>query len=92
MKWSQHVMSDIFSCPLTKLSKENLLAMQQFVKSKQFKPTKCFYKEQLNENSLIVENKFNPISSGPCVYFGTKLKVLIQILKEKSNSLHQFIN
>ena len=50
-----------------------------------------FCKEQPNENSLIVENKFNPISSGTCVYFGTKLKVLIAYFEEKSNSLHLFI-
>ena len=40
-------------------------------------PQTVFAKEQPNKNSLIVENKFNPISSGPCVHFGTKLKVLI---------------
>ena len=53
---------------------------------------KCYYKEQPNENSLIVENKFNPISHRPCVHFGTKLKVLIAYFEEKSNSLHLFIN
>ena len=52
---------------------ENLLATQQFVKSKQFNSTNSFCKEQLNDNSLIAENKFNPISRGPCVHFGTKL-------------------
>ena len=56
---------------------ENLFAMQQFVKSKHFNPTKHSCREQPNENSLIVGNKFNPISCRPCVYFGTKLKVLI---------------
>ena len=39
--------------------------------------TNCFYQQQQNENSLVVENKFNPISSGPCVHTGTKFKVLI---------------
>ena len=58
--------------------------MQQFVKSKQFNPISCFYKEQPNENSLIVENKLNPLSSGPCVYYGKKLKVLIAHFKEKA--------
>ena len=52
---------------------------------------KCYYKEQPNENSLIVENKFNPISHRPCVHFGTKLKVLIAYFEEKRNSLHLFI-
>ena len=65
--------------------------MQTFVKSKQFIPMKCFYKEQLNENSLIVENKFNPISNRPCVHFGTKLKVFIVYFEAKSNSLHLLI-
>ena len=39
--------------------------------------TNCFYQQQQNENSLVVENKFNPISSGPCVHPGTKIKLLI---------------
>ena len=51
----------------------------------------CFRKEQPNENSLIVENKFNPISHRPCVYYGTKLNVLIAYFEEKSYSLHLFI-
>ena len=52
---------------------------------------KVYCKEHPNENRLIVENKFNPISSGPCVYFGTKLEDLIAFFKEKSYSLHLFI-
>ena len=52
---------------------------------------KHFCKEQPNENSLIVGNKFNPISHRPCVHFGTKLKVLNACFEEKSNSLHQLI-
>ena len=72
---------------------ENLLAMQQIVKSKQFNPTNCFCKEQPNKNSLIVGNKFNPISSGLCVHFGTKLKVLIVVSvenKQQHDSVHLF--
>ena len=52
-----------------------------------------FCKEQTNENSLIVGNKFNPISSGPCVHFGTKLKVLIAYFienKQQDDSVHLF--
>ena len=67
--------------------------MQYFVKWTQFNPTNCFCKERPNENSLIVENKFNPISSGPCVDFGTKLKVLIVFLienKQQDDSVHLF--
>ena len=67
--------------------------MQQLVKSKRFNPTNCFCKEQSNKNSLIVENKFNPISSGPCVHFGTKLKVLIAFFvenKQQDDSVHLF--
>ena len=44
-----------------------------------------------NENSLGVEKKFNPISSGTHVHLGTKLKVLISFFREKSNSLYSFI-
>ena len=36
-------------------------------------PQTVFAKNNQNENSLIVENKFNPISSGPCVHFGAEL-------------------
>ena len=53
----------------------------------------CFYQQQQNENSLIVENKFNPISSGPCVHFGTKFKVLIVLFvenKQQDDSVHLF--
>ena len=72
---------------------ENVLATQQFVKSKQFNPTNCFCKEQTNENSLIVEIKINPISSGSCVDFGTKLKDLIAFfveIKQQDDSVHLF--
>ena len=48
-------------------------------------------KEQLNENCLIVGNKFNPIHHRPCVHLGTKFKVLTAYFEEKSNSLHVFI-
>ena len=65
--------------------------MQQFAKSKQFNPMKNFSKEQPNENCLIAGNKFNPISHGPCVHFGKKLKVFIAYFEAKSNSLHLFI-
>ena len=90
MKQSQHVTLDIVSCLSTKLSVK-LYAMQQFVKLKQFNPTNCFCKEQPNENSEIVGNKFNPISHRPCVQFGTKLKFLIAYFEEKGNSLHLII-
>ena len=65
--------------------------MQYSVKWTQFNPTKCFCKQEPNENWVIVENKFNPIPSTYHVHLGTKLKVLIEFFKEKSNSLHQFI-
>ena len=54
---------------------------------------KHFCKEQLNENSLIGENKFNPIHGRPCVHFGTKFKVLIAFFienKQQSDSIHLF--
>ena len=56
-------------------------------------PQTVFAKNNQNENSLIVENKFNPISSGPCVHFGTKLKVLIAFSienKQQDDSVHLF--
>ena len=56
-------------------------------------PTNCSYQQQQNENSLVVENKFNRISSGPCVHFGTKLKVLIVFFvenKKEEDSVHLF--
>ena len=46
-----------------------------------------------NNLSLIVEYKFNPISSGPCVHFGTKLKVLIVLFvenKQQDDSVYLF--
>ena len=48
------------------------------------------YQQQQNENSLIVENKFNHISSGPCVYLGTKLKVLIAYFSEINQQSDSF--
>ena len=48
---------------------------------------------QSHENSLIVENKFNPISSGPCVHFGAELKVLLVFVVEnmqQDDSVHLF--
>ena len=42
---------------------------------------------------MIVENNFNPISSGPCVQPGTKLKVLIAYFvenKQQDDSFHLF--
>ena len=69
----------------------DLHATQYFVKWTQFNPMKHFCKEQPNENSFIVENKFNPIHGRPCVHFGTKLKVLIVFLienKQQSHSVH----
>ena len=44
---------------------------------------KCSRREQLNENCLIVGNKFNPICRRPSVSFGTKLKVLIAYFEEE---------
>ena len=49
---------------------------------------KLFYQQQQNENSLVVENKFNPITCTNHVHLGTKLKVLIHFFKEMSNSLY----
>ena len=54
---------------------------------------KHFCKEQPNENSFIVENKFNPIHGRPCVHFGPKLKVLIVFFtenKQQSDSVPLF--
>ena len=52
---------------------------------------KLFLQQQQNGNSLIVENNFNPISSGPCVHSGTKFKVLIAYFvenKQQDDSFH----
>ena len=40
-------------------------------------PQTAFTNNNKNENSLVVENKFNPIHGRPCVHPGTKFKVLI---------------
>ena len=56
-------------------------------------PTKCFYTQHQNGNSLGVENNFNPIFSGPCVHFGTKFKLLIVFFvenKQQNDSFHLF--
>ena len=67
--------------------------MQYFVKRQQINPTNCFYQQQQNESSLIVVNRINPISSGPCVHSSTKLKVLIVFFvenKQQDDSVHLF--
>ena len=67
--------------------------MQQNVKRQQINPTKCFYTQNQNGNSLVVENNFNPIFSGPCVHSGTKFKVLIVFFvenKQQDDSFHLF--
>ena len=53
----------------------------------------CFYTQHQNGNSLIVENNFNPIFSGPCVHSGTIFKVLIVSFvenKQQDDSFHLF--
>ena len=54
-------------------------------------PQTAFTDKQQNENSLIVENKFNPIPCTNHVNLGTELKALNAFFEEKSNSLHLFI-
>ena len=54
---------------------------------------KLFLAKHQNGNSLIVENNFNPIFSGPCVQPGTKFKVLIAYFvenKQQDDSFHLF--
>ena len=53
-------------------------------------PTNCFYQQQQYENSLVVENKFNPIHGRPCVHPGTKFKVLIAYLIEINRQSDSF--
>ena len=60
--------------PVDQTNEKLFISHVQFVKWKQFNPTNHFCKEQPNEDCLIVENKFNPISHRPCVYFGTKIE------------------
>ena len=80
MKWSQHVTLDMFLYPSTKMSRKfTCNATICYIKTIQ---SNCLCKEQPNKNSLIVATKFNPISSGSCVHFGTKLKVLIVFFVE----------
>ena len=53
----------------------------------------CFYTQHQNGNSLVVENIFNPIFSGPCVHSGTKFKVLMLFFienKQQDDSFHLF--
>ena len=54
---------------------------------------KFFYTQHQNGNSLVVENKFNPIHGRPCVHSGTKFKVLIVFFvenKQQDDSFHLF--
>ena len=51
---------------------------------------KLFLQQHQNGNSLIVENNFNPISSGPCVQPGTKFKVLIAYFVEINQQSDSF--
>ena len=57
---------------------------------KQINPTISFYQQQQNENSLIVENKLNPIHGRPCVHPGTKFKVLIACFIEINQQSDSF--
>ena len=50
-----------------------------------------FYQQQQNENSLAVENKFNPIHGRPCVHPGTKFKVLIAYFIEINQQSDSFL-
>ena len=64
-----------------------------FVSQQEINPTKCFYTQHTTGNSLVVENNFNPIFSGPCVHSGTKFKVLIVGFleyKQQDESFHLF--
>ena len=51
---------------------------------------KRFYQQQQNENSLVVENKFNPMHGRPCVHHGTKFKVLIAYFIEINQQSDSF--
>ena len=51
---------------------------------------KLFLPTTTNENSLIVENKFNPIHGRPCVHPGTKFKVLIAYFIEINQQSDSF--
>ena len=51
---------------------------------------KLFLPTTKNENSLIVENKFNPIHGRPCVHPGTKFKVLIAYFIEINQQSDSF--
>ena len=54
-------------------------------------PTNCFYQQHQNENSLVVENKFNPIHGRPCAHPGTKFKVLITYFVEINQQSDSFL-
>ena len=60
------------------------------LKWQQINPTNCFYQQQQNENSLVVENKFNPIHGRPCIHPGTKFKVLIAYFVEINEQSDSF--
>ena len=51
---------------------------------------KLFYQQHQNENSLVVENKFNPIHGRPCVHPRTKFKVLIVFFIENKQHSDSF--
>ena len=53
-------------------------------------PQTVFNQQQQNENSLVVENKFNPIHGRPCVHPGTKFKVLIAYFVEINQQSDSF--
>ena len=50
----------------------------------------AFTNNNKNENSLVVENKFNPIHGRPCVHPGTKFKVLIAYFIEINQQSDSF--
>ena len=60
------------------------------LKWQQINATNCFYQQQQNENSLVVENKFNPILGRPCEHPGTKFKVLIAYFVEINQQSDSF--
>ena len=53
-------------------------------------PQTVFYQQQQKENSLVAENKFNPIHGRPCVHPGIKFKVLIAYFVEINEQSHSF--
>ena len=86
-------MSDIFSRLWIKLSMGFNMQCNKLLNDNKSIPQKCFYTQHQNGNSLVVENNFNPIFSGPCVHSGTKFKVLIVFFvenKQQDDSFHLF--